>query len=321
MIKKIGIIKIMNLKKKEIPSFGLCCMFYEEKIFYRSYTWKFISNLISIGKLNDARCRIVEVWEHNILTLQRCIDYCVKNEINSYRVTSDLFPHFQKSKEIVGNLEYFIKKLSDIKKYHIKLSLHPGQFVNMGSNSQIVQQSSLDDLKYHFFLAENIGFKEINIHLGGRYGDKNRTKENFCTNINSFFSSVQKEYITLENDEINYNILDVLEICEKLKMKCTFDIHHHRCYSLKEPTINEEQAFQIAASTWREGYCRVHLSSPKEGYSSPMKARAHSLFIKEEDFPQWILNYENVYMDIEAKGKERAIFKLRDYLYKDLSIG
>ena len=52
-----------------------------------------------------------------------------------------------------------------VDKRGIILSLHPGQFVSMASSCPKVLENSVRDLKYHRFIAENIGFKERNIHL------------------------------------------------------------------------------------------------------------------------------------------------------------
>lgn len=50
--------------------------------------------------------------------------------------------------------------------------MHPGQFVNMGSPNPEVIKSSVRELKEHLFIANSIGFGDINFHLGGTYGDK-----------------------------------------------------------------------------------------------------------------------------------------------------
>lgn len=60
---------------------------------------------------------------------------------------------------------------------------------------------------------------------------------------------------------------------------------------------------------WQTGIQRVHLSNPKPeiGYISASKSRPHSDLIY--DFPEWLIG-KNVIVDIEAKFKETAIFKL-----------
>ena len=305
--------------KPTMPDFGLCCMFYETKINFKTYTWKLINSLIENKRFEEARSKIIHVWKHNIETTQKCIDYCLKNNIKSYRVSSDIFPHFHRSKEILGDISEFSLQLSKINKYDLKLSLHPGQFVNLGSNCENVLKNSLQDLDYHFFVADSIGFKEINIHVGGVYNDKKNTTDRFCKNMINFFSQEKRKYITLENDEINYCSEDLIEICNRTETRFTFDLHHHRCYSLKHNGLTEEEAFKAARSTWNE-YQRMHISSPREGYISAMKSRPHSLFINPDDFPEWLLYYDLLHIDVEAKAKEDAIVRLRKYLRETFSL-
>lgn len=300
---------------KYMPYLGLCCMLYDNNIKFKTYTWKTISTLLANNKIKEAEHKIISVWLHNIDTTQKCIDFCIKNEITDYRISSDLFPHFHKAKEIIGSLEPFIKKMSEINKHSLYLSSHPGQFVNLGSNSENVILSSFKELEYHFFLAEHIGLNEINIHLGGIYGNKENAIKTFSENVLSFLSYSQIQKLTLENDEINYNVIDTFTVCEKLELRFTIDLHHHRCFQLKEYTVSDEEAFKLARSTWKE-YQRIHLSSPQKEYISPMIARPHSLFIDYKDFPEWIINYQNIHIDIEAKAKENAIFQIREYIQK-----
>lgn len=57
--------------------FGLCCLFYNEPIKFKTYTYSGIKK-ISGNDMDGARKKVLDIWQHNIKTLQQAIDYCVK---------------------------------------------------------------------------------------------------------------------------------------------------------------------------------------------------------------------------------------------------
>ena len=97
-----------------------------------------------------------------------------------------------------------------------RTSQHPGQHVALGSNRQEVIDNSIDDLRYHKLIQDAVGFKEMNIHLGGAYGDKPSAKDRFVENAKEF-----KDYLTIENDELTYSIDDCLEVSERTGIPVT----------------------------------------------------------------------------------------------------
>ena len=124
--------------------------------------------------------------------------------------------------------------------------------------------------------------------------------------------------MTIENDELNYSVEDVVEIASELGIRAAYDIHHQRCYEMRYPgTINEREYLELCRTTWEGyGHQRVHLSSPKFGYGDFAKSRPHHDFISIDDFPQWLLDYPDAHLDIEAKAKELAIADLQQKIDK-----
>jgi UV DNA damage endonuclease len=294
--------------------FGLCCKFYKEDIKYRTYTLKSIKKL----DIKSARLKVMDVVESNIQALRKSFEYCSMNGIASFRVSSDIIPHFFNMIDlgvILNNdLESIKNSIKNLDTKGLILSMHPGQYVNMGSPISNVVDNSIRSLKEHFFVAENLGIKEINIHIGGAYGDKETAKKRFVENMKSLLSVDELGLITLENDETNYSITDVVEVAKILGIRAVFDIHHQRVYEMRSDTQNGlEELFLLARDTWKGyGYQRVHISSPKYGFTSFKESKSHSDYINFVDLPQWIFKYDDVHMDVEAKAKECAIKKLRD---------
>lgn len=298
-------------------NYGLCCLFYKEPIKFRTYTKTALLKLSN----QDRKDKIISTINHNINSLQQAIDYCYLNNIKSYRFSSDLFPHYQYIKSILTfkELESLLLNLSLIDTKNILLSCHPGQHVNLGSPTLEVVKNSLDDLEYHNILSGCLNSNEVNIHLGGIYGNKISAKERFIDVVRQ--NDIKN--LTIENDELSFSVEDCLEVGNILNIPVTFDLHHHRCYKLKDDynsTFAEQELFQQCKQTWINAgynYMRMHLSNPKDNYSTPSKSRSHSDIIYDKDsIPEWLIEeskYFNIYLDIEAKHKEIAIFELIEY--------
>lgn len=260
------------------------------------------------------------IYSHNIKKLWEHLNFCRENNIWSFRISSDLFPWFTwlLDKKII-NYKYLEKFSEELKNLwtefqFLYLSMHPSQLVNLWSPKESVVKNSLYILNEHFYFADLMWISEINIHLWSwNYWDKKSTKERFIKNFSEKIPGKYRNFITIENDERNFNIEDTLEVCEKLWIRCTFDIHHYRVAQIYEKISWDEKFwFEKAKKTWEwYWYQRVHLSSPKNWryWDKNVKLESHSDFIEISDFPNFFRD-ENICVDIEAKAKEEAIFKL-----------
>ena len=300
---------------------GLCCLFHKENIKFKTYTK---SNLEKLSIINR-KYKIIEVITHNIITLQRAIDYCYKHNIESYRFSSDLFPHFEYIKHMLSptELEELLIILSHTDHLNILLSCHPGQYINLGSPTENVVINSVNDINYHQILCDRLNVYEINIHIGsGIYNDKESAKARF---IETYRNNNLKN-ITIENDELSYSVEDCLEVAKELNIPVTFDLHHHRCHLLNPEYVSEyteHELFLKCKRTWIDAgynYMRMHLSNPKiQEYTTASKSRGHSDMIYVTDsIPGWLKEeslHFDIHLDIEAKHKETAIFDLLNKLH------
>jgi UV DNA damage endonuclease len=290
--------------------YGLCCLFKEEDIKFKALT---------LTKARENGIEYIEkIYQHNIKQLARALEYCHNNRIGSYRVSSDILPKFGTllREEIITRefLQGFLDRLLTIEQYDLTLSFHPSQFVNMGSPRDEVVQNSIDDIRDHLLLSKYLRVGEINIHIGGSYGDKEGAKKRFVKNMLSSFSRDELDLITIENDELNYSFDETLKVCKELGVRLTYDIHHERCFRIGEE-IDEERLFLEARKTWENyDYQRLHISSPRDGYITRSKSRPHHDYIAVGDVPKWLIKYPDIHIDIEAKNKEVAIKKLKEEL-------
>lgn len=292
---------------------SLCCKFHEEKIPFKIYT---LTNIKTLS-IEKAREKIYEVILNNINSLQLSFDYCYKNGIRGFRIASDIIPHNTNLLDLgiltKNDFDFFREKLQNLNTRALVLSMHPGQFVNMGSPKEEVILSSVKEIKEHLFIADSLGFGDINFHLGGSYGDKKSAIERFIENMNKYFSREELDKITIENDEFSYSIEDVVSVCQNLGISSVFDIHHQRVYNNKHSLSHEhlEGQFLLARETWKgKNWQRIHISSPKNGFDNVKDSRAHADYIELKDIPNFLWNYDDLIIDVEAKYKELAVLKL-----------
>lgn len=111
---------------------------------------------------------------------------------------------------------------------------------------------------------------------GGVFGDKPTTIERLKKNYIERVPDNVKGRLVLENDEMGYNVDDLLPICEELNIPLVLDYHHHNLFPTAEKTL-EELMPRILATWERKGIKpKFHLSEPRLGAVSLMERRAHS---------------------------------------------
>jgi len=264
----------------------------------------------------------------NALSLQntkdcvQLLDWNERNGIKSYRLSSDMFPHLSNTafSDYDYKIDFSALNLFDIGnkafEYGQRLSMHPGQFNQIGAKDEKVFQKTILDLSCHCkildFIEKDLDFEEnraiICIHGGGVYGDKKKTMERWCKNFERLPENL-KSRICIENCEKCYNVKDCLEMSERLNIPVIFDLHHYECYSKLHPDekqLDLHEALGKVFKTWEKRnlkpYC--HISEQGKG-----KIGHHSDYISK--IPDCFLRINTPFtLDVEAKMKEKAIFKL-----------
>jgi UV DNA damage endonuclease len=295
---------------------GLCCLFKQSPIRFRSATAKFIKPL---GR-PDQLARLGDLCLNNARSLVRAMSEVQRIGIGAFRVCSPLLPLFTHPEvgyriEDLPNGEAITKILISVRslkeKYHLRLSFHPDQFTLLSSPRPEVTALALEDLEYQAMLSCLIGADVINIHGGGVYGDKSSALSRLTEQISTLPDPVRTR-LTLENDDHSYTVKDLLPVCAKLSIPLVYDVHHHRC---NPDGLTVAEATDACLQSWRqlgrEPY--FHISSPKYGWHGNPKP--HADFIDSADFPlEW--KELDATVDVEAKAKELAVLRLQ----KDLEL-
>jgi UV DNA damage endonuclease len=291
--------------------FGLCCLFVEKNISFKTTTAKALSKLMVESRLK----KVSQICLHNAKSLLDSVKTVHRLGIGAFRISSQLFPRM--THPVTG---YRLEDLPDGEKINallagtkdfsknngIRLSFHPDQFILLSSPRAEVTENSIRELCCQADWAEAVGADVINIHAGGVYGDKAQALERL-SGVFKYLPEKVSSRLTLENDDVSYTVRDLLPVCHALSIPLVYDVHHHRC---NPDDLTEFEATDLAAGTWatvkREQYC--HVSSPKNGWGQG-DPKPHADFIDPKDFLTCWLGREMT-VDVEAKAKELAVVQL-----------
>ena len=287
---------------------GLCCIFRDEPIKFRTTTATAIKRL----SRDEGRKKLADLCTANAVALMEALQFCSANGIVCFRVNSQILPvkthpevgyelaELPGGRQIVGQ---FRKCGAFAKAAGLRTTFHPDQFVVLNSPKPDVVASSIQEIEYQAQVAQWIGADVITIHAGGAYGDKATALERFARNL-ARLSKAARRRLTMENDDKVYTPADLLPICMAEGVPLVYDVHHHRC---NPDGMSIEQATRKAMATWgREPL--FHISSPIEGWGGPQLGRHHD-FIDVKDFPEcW--QRKKITVEVEAKAKEVAVKKL-----------
>lgn len=300
--------------------FGLCCLFMNEPVTFRTTTAKALAPLDRAAQLR----KLSAISRHNSESLLLAVRSADRLGIGAFRVMSPLFPRMTHPEvgyrlEDLPEGEVIAQLLTETRNFcrahDLRLSFHPDQFVVLSSPHPEVVKSSLRELVYQGEIAAAIGADVINIHAGGVYGDKDAALHRLGSVIADLPGEIRSR-LTLENDDVSYTVRDLIPLCNDLAIPLVYDLHHHRC---NPDGLTIAEATELSAATWqnvgREPYC--HLSSPRAGWSGG-NPRPHADYIDLLDFPVcW--HGRRMTLDVEAKAKEVAVIKLMKELgAKDL---
>ncbi|MCS7183930.1 MAG: UV DNA damage repair endonuclease UvsE [Patescibacteria group bacterium] len=267
----------------------------------------------SLKLKNLNKKNLLSVFQKNIVDLIKLLQLSNNLNCSIFRLGSQFIPfasHPKFNRSWLKEIKSIIKDyLPEIKKFEIRITMHPGQYVILSSENKNLIKRSLDELKYHFWVLDNLEQDEngiVVIHCGGTYGDKIKSLKNIIKNISQ--NKWLLERLALENDEKIYSVSDVMIVCQELLLPLVFDYFHHKL-------LTSDFNFLEVINTWKGRIPEFHLSSR----SNKGNKFSHGDYILKSDFIEFInflytnIPFEkNLKIDIllEAKKKELALKKL-----------
>jgi UV DNA damage repair endonuclease len=256
------------------------------------------------------------------------------------RLGSDVLPvytqrdwsYYWRKPDVVAYAAKEFAKVGDTARaLDVRLSMHPGQFTVLASDSSEIVERSIEEFEYHTDVIRWMGYGKnwqdfkCNVHISGRRGPAG------IIDALQRLSPEARNCITIENDENKWGIADSLELEKHCAL--VLDIHHHWCREGEyiQPT---DDRFKRVIDSWRGVRPAIHYSYSRteqlpEGYAHntlPDKAalleagykkgklRAHSDWYPNNVVNDYALSFLP-YADIMCESKMKNLASINLYKY------
>ncbi len=260
---------------------------------------------------NASHDTLYRLVENNLSALEAMLTYNAREGICLFRISSELVPFGSHPAVRFPWTEIFAAQLKAlggiIRKYGMRVSMHPGQYTLLNATDAGVTQRSIDDIRYHAAVLDALGTDhthKIVLHIGGTYGDKTQSMQRFKTHFQELEPALRCR-IVLENDDHHFHIGDVLETATALGMPAVFDSLHHAVNSCGGSDAHWITACQ---PTW-DSRQKIHYSQQAAG----KKPGAHSDTVRVDEFLEFCdaLPSRDIDVMLEVKDKNLSAVKCR----------
>ena len=289
---------------------SLCCIsniLAEQGHKFRTMTFKSFSS----KEREESLEKLSGIIINNFNTAEKIVRHCKENNIQGYRLSSDLCPVIKHpdvmlALEDLPNYDCINKSIEDlslaIKETEIRVSAHPSEYITLTSDDDIKVNHSIVDLELHAEIFDRLElsksyYNPLNIHIR-KEGDAKDLSLTFMRNYNKLSESVKSRLVLENNDTGNtWTVKNIKKyIYNDYGIPVTFDNLHHE---MLNHDVSHYDAFFEAYSTWN---CTpiFHYSEGKNG------TRAHKDMA--ENLP---VHYDkDVLFDVELKSKDYAILDI-----------
>ena len=265
--------------------------------------------------LKEGVKRASQLSKQNCLDLLKILEWNNQNGLGFFRISSNLFPWMTEYKfEELPDWEEIQEILAEAgriaRQGSQRLEFHPTHFTILASNNPATVERSIRDLEQHSKIFDTMGFEPshwnpLNIHVGGAFGDKTAATQRWAANFKRLSNNCRSRVVVENDDKSNmYSVKDLHElIYQEVEVPITFDIFHHGFCTGGLP---EDQAAQMASSTWKDAPMVIHWSSSMKIHeNSQVKDVAHADYIYDP-FQDW---GTGGYLMCESKAKELSVLE------------
>ncbi|MFX1382605.1 MAG: UV DNA damage repair endonuclease UvsE [Promethearchaeota archaeon] len=269
---------------------------------------------------NYSEERLINIIDGNLSCLFKILEFNKLHHIFFFRITSDLIPFASHSIMNYNWQDHFKPVFKDLGKFvklnKMRITMHPGQYTVLNSVNPKVYNNSINELRYHVEVLDLMNLNssaKVQIHIGGVYGDKEKSKKRFISRFEKLDDYIKKRVI-IENDDRSYTFKDCLSIHDAINIPIVFDVYHHECNNNGEIL---KECFNLFTNTWKkeDGLPIVHYSS-----EHPIKGKcSHTDTIDINHFKNFIKETRHYNFDImlEIKDKEKSALKTLKVLAND----
>lgn len=254
---------------------------------------------------------VKELARQNARDIVPMLQWNAANNIRFMRLSSEIFPFASHAtygyspdccKEELAEAGRVARSLNH------RVTMHPGQFVQLGSPNEAVVKASIAELEVHAAVLDLMGMDQDSvmiIHGGGVYQDRPATLERMRATIRDKLPTNVRNRLVLENDEISWSAEELLPVCHEFNIPMVFDFHHDMLRPSKK-TPRELMPELLELFRGRGIKPKFHLSHPRPGSRNLRERRAHSdrCGTLPLDLPP------DADLMIEAKDKEQAVLEL-----------
>ena len=219
--------------------------------------------------------RLWDIMVHNIQSYYNLVQYVstLPEELQMVRLGSDCLPvythpewsYFWTKPDVIAYCQTHLIKVGDLARSHnIRLSMHPGQFTVLASDTPAIVERSIEEFEYHADLIRYMGYGKTwqdfkcNVHISGRQGPAG------IKVALPRLSTEARNCITIENDENSWGIDSSLELEKDVAL--VLDIHHHWVHSAGEYIDPKDDRVKRVIDSWRGVRPACHYSISRENY-------------------------------------------------------
>jgi UV DNA damage endonuclease len=264
-----------------------------------------------------------ELALQNVRDLPEMMTWNYEHNINCFRLSSDMFPHFTDTETEKYTIYFAEEELiwagGLAKALGQRVLMHPGQYNQVGSPNKKTFEKTIEDLEHHANILDTMDIGKdgvIIVHGGGTYGDKENTKRRWIEQFDDLPKNV-KNRLVIENCERQYSTRDCLDISEECGIPVVFDFHHYDCYNIIYKNRKQEGIMDLMSEvidTWtntNRNRIVMHVSEQGSGrighHSDYIEKIPNEIFQILDEYPSISIDLE-----VEAKMKEKAIKKIYD---------
>ena len=218
--------------------------------------------------------RLWDIMVHNTQAVYNLVEYVgsLPEEQRMVRLGSNQLPAathpdwswYWKQPDVVAYATKYYKRAGDLaRKLGVRLSMHPGQFVVLASDTPEIVERSIEEFEYHADIIRYMGYGskwqdfKCNVHISGRQGPAGIIR------ALPRLSTEARNCITIENDENRWGIADSLELEKDVAL--VLDVHHHWCREAEYIKPTDDRVKRVIDS-WRGVRPTMHYSVSRQPY-------------------------------------------------------